>query len=50
MNDGGALVIAPGETSREALIGSVRQGILRARFSGGVPSESGDIAGVAKNS
>ena len=50
VNDGGAFVVDPGESPFEEMIRSVKKGILMARFSGGVPGESGDFAGVAKNS
>lgn len=50
VNDGGAFVVDPGETAVEEMVRSVKRGILLARFSGGVPGENGDFAGVAKNS
>ncbi len=50
LNNGGALVIEPGDSSLAELIGSVEKGVLLCRFSGGMPSESGDFSGVAKNS
>ncbi|NLA10763.1 MAG: TldD/PmbA family protein [Firmicutes bacterium] len=50
VNDGSAFVVDPGETAFEEMVRSVKRGLLLARFSGGVPGESGDFAGVAKNS
>jgi len=50
VNQGGCYVIDPGERSLADMIGSVKRGILLCRFSGGMPSESGDYSGVAKNS
>jgi PmbA protein len=32
------------------MVKSVKKGVLLARFSGGSPSDNGDISGVAKNS
>lgn len=42
--------LMPGDTPLEELIRSVDRGLLVGRFSGGVPSDSGDFSGVAKNS
>ncbi len=50
VNGGGCYVVAPGETSYEALIGQVENGILINRFSGGRPNDRGDFSGIAKNS
>ncbi|NMB45079.1 MAG: TldD/PmbA family protein [Firmicutes bacterium] len=47
---GGAFVVDPGDTPFEEMVKSVKKGILLARFSGGSPSYSGDLSGVAKNS
>ena len=47
---GGNFVMAPGQTSLEEMISSVKKGLLVARFSGGEPGGSGDFSGVAKNS
>ena len=49
-NDGGCLVMEPGESSLEEMIGSIEQGLLLCRFSGGQPNDKGDFSGVAKNS
>lgn len=49
-SSGGALVVEPGGSSYPELLSSVERGILICRFSGGMPSESGDFSGVAKNS
>ena len=49
-NTGGTYVLGNGETSLEELISEIDQGILMGRFSGGEPSPSGDLSGVAKNS
>jgi PmbA protein len=42
--------IPAGETAKEAMIGSVKQGALVTRFSMGSPGPSGDFSGVIKNS
>ena len=42
--------IAPGASSLEELIARVDRGLMVGRFSGGVPSDSGDFSGIAKNS
>ena len=42
--------MAPGDKTLEELIGSIRNGLLVGRFSGGEPSPNGDFSGVAKNS
>ncbi len=47
---GGAWTVDAGETPLAEVIGSVKRGLLLCRFSGGAPSSSGDLAGVAKNS
>lgn len=49
-NQGGWCIIDPGEKSLEEMISSIDKGLLLTRFSGGMPSESGDFSGVAKNS
>ncbi len=50
VNDGGAYIVAPGNTPLDQMLDSVSKGILLCRFSGGDPSENGDFSGVAKNS
>ncbi len=50
VNGGDSYVVDPGEYTFDEMIGSVDKGILLCRFSGGMPSESGDFSGVAKNS
>ena len=50
VNSGGAYVIDPGEYTLDEMTRSVKKGILLCRFSGGMPSESGDFSAVAKNS
>jgi PmbA protein len=47
---GGALVVEPGTTTLDAMIRSVRAGVLITRFSGGRPNDKGDFSGIAKNS
>lgn len=47
---GGAWVVDPGKESFAELLKSVKRGLLLCRFSGGDPNDSGDFAGVAKNS
>lgn len=49
-NAGGCMVVEPGSTPHEALIGEVEEGILLTRFSGGRPNTRGDFSGIAKNS
>ena len=44
------LVIAPGESSIDALVRETERGIVFTRFSGGVPNHKLDFSGVAKNS
>jgi PmbA protein len=50
VTSGGAFVVDPGDTPFEEMVKSVKKGVLLARFSGGSPSDNGDISGVAKNS
>ena len=49
-NNGSTVVFNQGETPLEELLAGVEKGILLGRFSGGSPSPSGDLSGVAKNS
>ena len=50
LNNGDGVVVDPGHTPLSEMVKSVRRGLLLSRFSGGRPSNSGDFAGVAKNS
>jgi len=50
VNQGGAIVVEPGNSSLSDLIRSVKKGILLCRLSGGAPNNYGDFSGVAKNS
>lgn len=50
VNQGGAFIVDPGDTSFDDMVKSVKKGILLARFSGGYPTDNGDFSGVAKNS
>ncbi len=50
VNGGDSYVIDSGDKSLEQIISSVDRGLLLSRFSSGMPSESGDVSGVAKNS
>lgn len=50
VNQGGAVVVEPGDRSLSDLIGSVKRGVLLCRLSGGAPNNHGDFSGVAKNS
>lgn len=50
VNNGSAYVIDPGKHTLDEMTSSVDRGILLCRFAGGMPSESGDFSGVAKNS
>lgn len=47
---GGCWVVDGGSQDLAELIGSVEQGLLLGRYSGGEPSDNGDFSGVAKNS
>ena len=49
-NEGGCLVLEPGDESLADMIASVREGIVLGRFSGGSPADKGDFSGIAKNS
>ncbi len=49
-SQGGAYIVEAGETPYEEMIGSISQGLLLARYSGGYPNQDGDFSGVAKNS
>ena len=50
VNDGGALIVDPGDKTHKEIIKNIEKGILLSRFSGGYPSSNGDFSGVAKNS
>ena len=50
LNTSDALVMEPGDKTKEELIAGIRDGLLVGRFSGGEPSPNGDFSGVAKNS
>ena len=50
LNEDFCPVMEPGDKTMEELIGSIRDGLLVGRFSGGEPSPNGDFSGVAKNS
>ena len=50
INDGGAYIIEPGNTTHSEIIKNIDEGILLSRFSGGSPANNGDFSGVAKNS
>ena len=50
VNQGGAIVVEPGNQSLSDLVRSVKRGILLCRLSGGAPNSYGDFSGVAKNS
>jgi len=50
LNEDFCPVMEPGDKTMEELIGSIRNGLLVGRFSGGEPSPNGDFSGVAKNS
>jgi len=50
VNDGEAYVVGAGATPLEEMVKSVERGIILVRFSGGNPSDNGDLSGVAKNS
>jgi len=46
----GALTVSAGDTPYADMVKSVKRGLLVCRFSGGNPTQSGDLSGVAKNS
>jgi PmbA protein len=48
--DGGCHIVAPGSSSRDALLGSVKRGLYVRRVSGGMPNDKGDFSFIAKNS
>ena len=50
LNGDSCLVMDPGDKTLDELIGSIEDGLLVGRFSGGEPSPNGDFSGVAKNS
>jgi PmbA protein len=50
VNSGGCYVMEAGQTDLEEMIGSIKEGVLLTRFSGGRPNDRGDFSGVAKNS
>jgi PmbA protein len=50
LNSADGIIVDSGNTSFEDMVKGVKKGLLMARFSGGRPSNSGDFAGVAKNS
>lgn len=50
LNDGGSIIIDPGDKNHKDIIKNIDKGILLSRFSGGYPSANGDFSGVAKNS
>ncbi|MGE5579961.1 MAG: TldD/PmbA family protein [Bacillota bacterium] len=50
LNEGNGTVVDPGNTSFSDMVKGIKRGLLMARFSGGRPSNTGDFAGVAKNS
>lgn len=47
---GSNLVIEAGNISIDEMVKSMDQGIILARFSGGMPAPNGDFSGIAKNS
>ncbi|GAA5214436.1 metallopeptidase TldD-related protein [Corallincola platygyrae] len=47
---GDAWCIAPGETARSEMVGSVKRGAIVNRLSMGDPAKNGDFSGVIKNS
>jgi PmbA protein len=49
LNNGGAFVVDPGNSSLEEMIRTVEKGVLMGRFSGSCGT-NGDFSGVAKNS
>jgi len=49
-NYGTYFISKGGDKSLQELIGSIENGLLMYRYSGGVPTSSGDFSGIAKNS
>ena len=49
-NTTGAIEVLPGSTPLADMIKGIDKGLLINRFSGGMPSPSGEVTGVAKNS
>ena len=49
-NGGSNWIVDAGNQSFDEMIGSIDEGLLLCRFSGGNPSDNGDFSGVAKNS
>ncbi|MBO7402915.1 MAG: TldD/PmbA family protein [Lachnospiraceae bacterium] len=49
-NDGGDMVVEPGDTALEDIIKGIDKGLLLGGFSGGQPGTNGEFSGVAKNS
>jgi PmbA protein len=49
-NSGDCWMVDAGETPLDDIVRTVDRGILLCRFSGGMPTETGDFSGVAKNS
>jgi len=50
LSEGGMMVIEPGATLYADMVKKCKKGVLLCRFSAGIPNESGDFSGVAKNS
>jgi len=50
VNAGGNYCVDAGDSTYDELLGSVKEGILITRFSGGRPNDRGDFSGIAKNS
>lgn len=48
-NTSSMFIVEPGDKPLEAIIGSIKRGLLVNRFSGGNPAPNGDFSGVAKN-
>ncbi|MCL2031162.1 MAG: TldD/PmbA family protein [Oscillospiraceae bacterium] len=49
-NEGDGAFLRPGARPHAEILKDIKRGLLICRFSGGSPSENGDISGVAKNS
>ena len=50
VNEGGCMVLEPGEQTLADIIANTREGVILGRLSGGTPADKGDFSGVAKNS
>ncbi|KEQ14415.1 hypothetical protein GZ77_08540 [Endozoicomonas montiporae] len=50
VNEGGCMVLEPGDQPLAEMIASTEEGVLLGRLSAGAPADKGDFSGIAKNS